>query len=290
MSGAPVAVVGAGGMLGRVIVARLEARGRRVLAYDGPEALDATDPAAVATIPADCTLVVNAAAWTDVDGAESDEEGARRANALVPRLLAERCRAIDATLVHFSTDYVFDGATPRPIPVDGAIAPLGAYGRTKAEGERAVRESGAAHLILRTSWLFAPHGRNFVRTILRLAAERPTLRVIDDQHGRPTSCATLAEATLDLLDLGARGIFHVANGGRATWCSFARAIVAEAGLPCTVDACTTEEYPLPAPRPRHSVLDLSATCAAIGPLPEWRVALQRCLDDLGARPRSAAGA
>jgi dTDP-4-dehydrorhamnose reductase len=214
-------------------------------------------------------IVINCAAYTNVDGAETEPERAERVNGDGVGALAARCRQVGATLVHFSTDYVFDGRATAPYPVDHPVAPIGSYGRSKARGELGVRESGARHLLVRTSWLHAPWGKCFPRTILELARTRERLRVVDDQRGRPTFAPHLARATLDLVNEGAEGIFHVTDGGECTWYGFAREVVARAGLACEVEPCTTAEMPRPAPRPAYSVLALEATEALLGPMPLW---------------------
>lgn len=222
------------------------------------------------------TLVINCAAYTDVDGAESNEALATAINGDGVGALAERCRAIGATLVHFGTDYVFDGrdrdGQASPYPVDAPLAPQGAYARSKARGEELLRESGAAHLYVRTSWLYAPWAKNFVRTIARNAEIRPELKVVDDQRGRPTSAEHLAATTLALLGRGARGTFHVSDGGECTWFELARFVVEELGFAqrCTVRPCTSAEYPTKTRRPAYSVLDLSKTEALVGAMPQWR--------------------
>lgn len=257
------------GMLGRAFEETL--RGEQLVTVRFPE-LDLRRPETLACIEAlRPARVINCAAYTDVDGAESNEELATEINGDGVGRLAERCRAIGATLVHFGTDYVFDGQGSAPYPVDAPLAPQGAYARSKARGERLLVESGAEHLHVRTSWLYAPWGKNFVRTIARNARIRPELKVVSDQRGRPTSSEHLARTTLALLDRGARGTFHVSDGGECSWFDFACAIVRELGLEaqCTVRACTSEEWPTPTKRPAYSVLDLSKTEALLGPIPPW---------------------
>ncbi len=275
-----VALVGRGGMLGRAFEAAL-ARSDDValFALDYPE-IDLARPETLRRLddlrPA---LVVNCAAYTAVDDAEIEEARATAINADGVGALAERCIALGATLVHFGTDYVFDGEAHAPYPVDAELAPIGAYGRSKAIGEERLRESGVEHLYVRTSWLYAPWGKNFVRTIAKNAALRPTLRVVDDQRGRPTSAEHLARTTLALLARDARGTFHVTDGGACSWFEFARAIVEGLGLRerCAVEPVSSAEWPTPAKRPRYSVLDLSKTEALLGPMPAWRDALRDVL-------------
>lgn len=264
---------GADGMLGRAFAELFVQRGiaaRHVLYPALDLGRPDTIPSAIGT---DARLIVSCAAWTDVDGAETNEAAARAVNATGVGHLAAHAARIGATLVHFGTDYVFGGSGATPYPVDAPLAPLGAYGRTKAEGERLLAESGAAHLYVRTSWLYAPWAKNFVRTIAALGRTRTELRVVDDQRGRPTSAEHLAQTTLALLDRGARGTWHVTDGGQCSWFELARETVRLTAATCRVVPCTTAEFPRPAPRPAYSVLDLTATEALLGPMPDWRTNL-----------------
>lgn len=284
LAGASILVLGAGGMLGRAWRdrhTRAPMPGRAVFLDHG--ACDITRANDLErAIPPGTGAVLNCAGWTDVDKAETHEEDAMRLNAEPIRALAERCRSVGATLVHYSSDYVFDGRATTPYPVDHPRHPINAYGRSKAAGEHALEQSGADFLLIRTSWLYAAHGENFVRTIARLCREKPSLRVVDDQIGRPTSCDTLVGVTLRLLDRGARGIYHGCNEGSCSWCGFARAIAARMNPGCAIEPCTTVEFPRPAPRPPSSVLDLSKTTRAIGPILPWEEALAPVLARLGA--------
>jgi dTDP-4-dehydrorhamnose reductase len=266
----PLVVVGATGMLGRAFQALLARDGLAFRAVDVPE-IDLTDPDSVARCVADgVQTVVNCAAFTDVDGAETREEIARAINGEGVALLARRCRELDATLVHYSTDYVFEGHAERPYAVDHPRAPLNAYGRSKAVGEQALEQSGCRYLLIRTSWLYAPWGKNFVLTIRELARTRDSLKVVSDQVGRPTSAEYLAERSLALLRAGGEGAFHVTDGGECSWFEFARSITQLTGARCRVDPCTAAEFARPAPRPQYSVLDLSRTEALIGPSRSWQ--------------------
>jgi dTDP-4-dehydrorhamnose reductase len=222
--------------------------------------------------------VINCAAYTNVDLAESEEGAATRINGDAVRILAARCAEIGATLVHFSTDYVFDGRASHSYATDHHRDPLGAYGRSKAAGERSLEESECDWLCLRTSWLYAPWGTNFLRTIARLAKERDSLKVVNDQRGRPTHCDSLAWITEAMLAHGARGMHHACDGGECTWFDFATAIAARVNPACRVDPCSTSEFPRPAPRPLYSVLDLSTTEATIGQIPDWKTPLRLALD------------
>lgn len=246
-------------------------------------------------------VIVNAAAYTAVDKAETDAERAHCINAAAPGVLAQEARQANAWLVHYSTDYVFDGSKATPYVEDDATAPLSVYGRTKGAGEQLIRESGARHLILRTSWVFAARGGNFARTMLRLAKERDTLNVVADQHGAPTSAELIADATaLALYRIGARGeaaaklsgTYHLAAGGATTWHGFARYVLElaqehgaslKAG-PGDVNPIPTEAYPVPAARPRNSRLDTSKFRAAFNlQLPDWRHHVQRLVAELSAQ-------
>lgn len=259
------------GMVGRAFAALFEARRAPARTVAWP-AFDLTDPAAIElAVTSGTGVVVNCGAWTDVDGAESREAEALAINGTGVGSLARRCRDVGAVLVHFSTDYVFSGDASRPYATDHPRAPLNAYGRTKARGEEELEASGCAHLLIRTSWVYAPWGKNFVRTIARLARERERLRVVDDQRGRPTSAEHLAATALALVEAGARGAVHVTDGGETSWYGLAREIVARLGLGCRVEPCASEEYPSPARRPAYSVLDVSATEALLGAaFPDWR--------------------
>ena len=215
---------------------------------------------------ADASLVLHAAAWTDVDGAESDPAGAELVNVGGTRNVA----ALGVPVVYFSTDYVFDGTKREPYLESDEPRPVSVYGRTKLEGEQQVRDGW----IVRSSWLFGWTGTNFVRTMLRLGAERDEVSVVADQRGCPTYVGDLAEATRELLDLPF-GIWHVAAEGECTWAEFARAIFVEAGLDCRVREITTEELGRPALRPAYSVLRSERDGAPR--LPHWREGLRACL-------------
>jgi dTDP-4-dehydrorhamnose reductase len=213
-------------------------------------------------------LVLHAAAWTKVDDAESDPEGARRANVDGTRKVVE----LGAPVVYYSSDYVFDGRKTEPYVESDPTGPIGVYGRTKLEGEEQVRDGW----IVRSSWLFGPTGHNFVRTMLRLGAERDEVSVVDDQRGSPTYVGHLAKATRELLERP-QGVWHVAAEGDCTWADFAGAIFEEAGLDCRVRRITTEEFGAPAPRPAYSVLRSEKGAPE---LPHWREGLAACLERL----------
>ena len=216
-------------------------------------------------------LVLHAAAWTDVDGAEADPQGAAAVNVGGTANAA----ALGAPLVYFSSDYVFDGRKREPYVESDAPNPLSAYGRTKLHGEAA---AGDRAWIVRTSWLFGPTGRNFVRTMLRLGAEREEVSVVDDQRGSPTYVGHLAEATRAVVGLPF-GAWHVAADGDCTWADFAKAIFDEAGLACRVRRISSADYGAPAPRPAYSVLRSERADAPR--LPHWRDGLRACLERIG---------
>lgn len=249
--------------------------------FDMPDAL----PALVERIAP--TLVVNAAAYTAVDKAESDRDAAFRANAEAPSRIAAACARMGIPLVHYSTDYVFDGTGTRPYREDDPTAPLGVYGESKLAGEDGIRDSGADHMILRTAWVYASHGKNFLRTMLRLGAERDSLGVVADQIGTPTSAGLIADVTASLLPhAGTRsGTWHLTASGETSWHGFAEAIfagaVARGMLPKApqVNAIGTADYPTPARRPAYSRLDTSRLRSEFGvELQDWRAVCDHVLD------------
>ena len=269
-------VTGASGMLGRDLVDVLGAAGEEVTAVTRSD-LDVTDAAAVAAAVPGHEVVVNAAAWTDVDGAEEHEADATRVNGLAPQLLAAACAAEGARLVHVSTDYVFDGSADHPYAEDAPLAPRSAYGRSKAAGEAAVRTllPGSAYL-LRTAWLYGQHGGNFVRTMARLEGERDTVDVVDDQVGQPTWSLELARGVHRLVAADAPpGTYHATAAGQTSWFGLARAVFEELGAdPNRVRPTTTDRFPRPAPRPAYSVLSHGSWArAGVAPLGDWRTML-----------------
>jgi dTDP-4-dehydrorhamnose reductase len=236
-------------------------------------------------------IVVNAAAHTAVDRAEGERELAFRINAEAPAAIAAACARHDATFVHYSTDYVFPGDGTRPYPEDHPTAPLGAYGASKLAGEQAIRASGCRHLVFRTAWVYAAHGHNFLRTMLRVGAERDELRVVADQAGTPTPAALIADTTAQVLRQAPErsGLWHLTATGQTTWHGFAEAIFAGAvarGLIARapkVVPIATADYPTPAARPAYSVLDTGALQRDFGiALPSWETGLARVLDQLAA--------
>lgn len=250
---------------------------------------DLAAPASVAAAIAahSCDAVINAAAWTAVDKAETEEAAAMLVNGESPAAMARACAEKGIPLLHISTDYVFDGKGETPFAPDHPTAPLNAYGRTKLAGEEAIRASGARHLILRTSWVVSAHGTNFIKTMLRLGAERPSLNVVADQHGAPTTAADIADALLlsasALCANAPGGTHHFASTPDTTWADFARAIMAGAGLTCAINDIPSSAYPTPAARPLNSRLDCSAFTRDFGiPRPDWRAGLSDILKELRA--------
>ncbi|MBB2168370.1 dTDP-4-dehydrorhamnose reductase [Gluconacetobacter aggeris] len=283
---APVLVIGRSGQLATALARSgrpgLRCVGRPDLDFDRPETLAA---AFAAFSPA---LVVNAAAWTAVDAAESDPEGAARANRDGPAMLAQLCAERGIPLIHVSTDYVFDGSKGAPYVETDPISPRTVYGRSKAEGERAILAAHDRAIILRTSWVYSPYGRNFVRTMLNAGAKNPILRVVGDQHGNPTSADDLADAILAITDTIGRegwrdeyaGLFHSAGSGDTTWHGLAVASLQEAasaGHPMPeVQAIATADWPTPAARPQDSRLDCTRLHDVFGiRLPFWRDSVAR---------------
>ncbi|MEQ7756258.1 dTDP-4-dehydrorhamnose reductase [Xanthomonas sp. WHRI 8370] len=254
--------------------------------FDAPEAL----PALLDRIGP--SRVVNAAAYTAVDRAEQDRDSAMRANALSPGVIAAWCAARNVPLVHYSTDYVFDGQGSAPYLEDAQTSPLGVYGETKLAGEDAIRASGAQHLILRTAWVYASHGANFLRTMLRVGAERDELRVVADQIGTPTPAALIADVTAQLLRQrtpDTSGTWHLTAAGQTSWHGFAEAIFEEAVsaglLPRAprVVPITTADYPTPAKRPAYSRLSIEKLQREFDVvLPEWQLGLQRVIAEIAA--------
>lgn len=269
-------------MLGRAWMHLLEDRGLACRGVDAAE-VDITDRDAVRRVVLESrpSLLVNCAAWTDVDGAEAAEDEATVVNGAAVGYLADAAAEAEATMVHYSTDYVFDGSGDAPYAVDAERRPVNAYGRSKLAGELELESSRAAWLLARTSWLYAGWGKNFPLTIAGLARDRESLRVVADQRGRPSGCEPLAARTLALVEAGALGAHHLCDGGECTWFDFARAVVELTGAACEVEACGSEEYPRPAARPPYSVLDTGPADALIGEAPPWRASLEEALGRAG---------
>jgi dTDP-4-dehydrorhamnose reductase len=278
-----ILVTGARGQVGAELAALLAAHGD-VTAVDRA-ALDLADPdaivAAVRGLKPD--LIVNAGAYTAVDRAETERDLAFAVNATAPEILAAEAKRLSAVLIHYSTDYVFDGAARAPYSEDAPVAPLSVYGASKLAGEQAIAAAGARALTLRTSWVYGMRGSNFLLTIRRLAATRDELSIVADQTGVPNWCRTLAAATARIVAMGLpaladrSGLYHLSSTGQATWFDFARAIVGDAPTPRIVPI-TTAEYPLPARRPAFGVLATARFERTFGlALPPWRDELAACL-------------
>ncbi len=283
-----VLVFGQTGQLARELIRRAPA-GVTVTPL-GRDRADLMDPAACAAAIAatDADVVINAAAWTAVDKAESEEDAAALVNGASPSAMARACADRGMPFLHISSDYVFDGAGDQPFTVDHPTAPLGAYGRTKLRGEQGVRAAGGPHLILRTSWVVSAHGANFVKTMLRLGATRDGLTVVADQIGGPTPAADIADALYvaakALRDGATGGTHHFSGALDTSWADFARAIMAGAGLGCTITDIPSSAYPTPAKRPLNSRLDCSALQQAFGiARPQWQAGLTDILTELGAK-------
>lgn len=299
-----VLVTGSRGQVG--VEVQRELHGRAEVFAHGADTLDITDSASIAAAARDVRpdVIVNCAAYTAVDRAESDVEAARAVNAVAPGLLAAEARRRDALMVHFSTDYVFDGAKPSPYREEDAPNPISVYGATKLEGERAVAAAGCAHLTLRTSWVFGPHGQNFLLTMMRLGRARSELRIVDDQRGAPTSSRALARLVREILDRGgdtdqlsrpeidavarSSGTYHAAAAGSTTWYGFAQAIFDELSRQRRIDFAApllvpipSSEYPTPARRPMNSLLAGERLRSTFGvSIPDWRQGLEEAVSAL----------
>lgn len=285
-----ILVTGTSGQLAQSLIEAGLATGIDVVALRRPQ-LDLTIPGTLRTALADVEpdIVVNAGAYTAVDRAETEESLAHKVNAAGAGELATQCSRVGAALVHISTDYVFDGTKSSPYVETDATGPTNAYGRTKLAGEQAVAAACARHVILRTAWVYSPFGVNFLRTMLRLGAERPEVKVVDDQRGCPTYAPHLAGAIVEIARQiasrpsdGPWGIYHAAGSGETTWCGFAREIFATTsgrGLPTPkLTPITTADFPTPARRPANSRLDCSRLERTFGVRqPDWRDGTRECL-------------
>ncbi len=287
-----ILVTGGNGQLGTELKRYAWPDGWAVTAIDIDE-LDLRDTAAIAAMVASqpWAAVISAGAYTAVDKAESDIVTAWAVNAMAPAAFAEACVKADIPIIQVSTDYVFDGTRDGAWEVTDPVDPLGVYGASKLGGEFAVRTSGARYAIVRTAWVVSAHGNNFIKTMLRVGATNPTLRVVDDQHGSPTSAtdlaAALAKITIRLVEdcTAPTGIYHFSNAGAVTWAGFAREIFAQSaargGASAEVQGITTAEYPTPATRPANSLLSHDAIICDYGiHPPAWQTALGNILDEL----------
>lgn len=284
-----IVVTGALGQLGQEIM-KLAAGSEHefvftdIRATDNVSLLDITDADAVdAFVGKDVDVIVNCAAYTDVNKAESDEESARQINAAAAGILASAAAKADALLIHVSTDYVFDGTSTVPYREDCLPAPTGAYGRTKLEGERLVQESGCRYMIFRTAWLYSLSGRNFFLTMVNKTAELPQMKVVFDQTGTPTYAGDLAYLISHIIENGfldRTGIYHYTDEGVCSWYDFAKEINFLVGHTCNVMPCRTEDYPTPARRPHYSVLDKAKVRETFGiEIPHWRDSLVMAVNE-----------
>lgn len=265
------------------------------------QALDLTSPDAIRALIREVKpgLIVNPAAHTAVDKAESEPEIAMAVNGIAPGIMAEEAKKLGAAMVHYSTDYVFDGSKGTPYNEDDAPSPINVYGRTKLAGEQAIQAAGIPHLILRTSWVYGSRGKNFLLTVMRLAKERDELKIVDDQIGAPTSCRMIAEATAQILSqcfspvtpLAAlltekSGLYHLTAAGQTSWHGFTAAILANrtrltgASAP-RLSPIPTSAYPLPAPRPHFSVMSNAHLAGTFGvKIPDWQAGLELCMEEM----------
>ena len=283
-----ILVTGAMGQLGREIRRLTESSEHTYIYTDvraagGVSSLDITDAGAVNAAVQGVDVIVNCAAYTDVNKAESDAEAAHKVNALAPAVLAEAAKAAGAMLIHVSTDYIFDGHTNVPYTEDAARNPLGVYGRTKMEGEDAIIKSGCRHLIFRTSWLYSNTGKNFFLTMTELTASKPELKVMVDQVGTPTYAYDLAYLITYIIEeniLDMNGVYNYSDEGVCSWYDFAAEICSLLGHTCRIVPCRSEEYPTPAERPHYSVLDKSKVKRDFGiEIPYWRHSLAMAVQE-----------
>ncbi|HVZ56134.1 MAG TPA: dTDP-4-dehydrorhamnose reductase [Chitinophagaceae bacterium] len=282
MANATILVTGSGGQLGQEFRHLASVRTDRSFVFVSRDELDIADAGAVGGLfrkhqPSCC---INCAAYTAVDRAEQEPEEAFRVNATAVDLLAQACRSTGARFIHFSTDYVFDGQGREPYREEDPTHPLGVYGASKLQGEQRALAACPDSLVIRTSWVYSPYGRNFVKTMLRLQRERSEIGVVHDQLGSPTYAADLAEATLSILEAPAwhPGLFHYCNEGVISWFDLAVAIGELAHTGCRVRPIETRDYPTPARRPAYSALDTSRIRQVFGIRPPaWRASLARCL-------------
>ncbi|MGY4516716.1 dTDP-4-dehydrorhamnose reductase [Lysobacter sp. HA18] len=294
-------VIGANGQVGQALLSHAPRDGSWVASSRNGDtvgdvrthALDVTDAVAVASLICELRpeVVINASAFTAVDRAETERDAAFAVNAQAPLVMAHACHEVGAFLVHYSTDYVFDGSGSEPYREIDVVAPLGVYGQSKLAGERSILGNAASSLVIRTAWVYSPHGHNFLRTMLRLAAERPELRVVNDQVGAPTTADFIARTTLELLarDRRPTGLLNVVCAGTTSWHGFASAIVDgafERGMLArrpAVIGISTSEFPTPAKRPAYSVLSTGKLRATGIATPDWRDELARTLDAMTGR-------
>ena len=283
-----IIVTGSKGQLGYALRKQSAGSGHTYVFTDMNESecisrLDITDRESVRSAVEGADVIINCAAYTDVNGAESNETLAMKVNAEAVGILAEAARETDALLIHISTDYVFDGKGNVPYDEDVRPSPVNAYGRTKLAGEKAIMDSGCRYMIFRTSWLYSDVGKNFYLTMNRLTAEKSELKVVMDQAGTPTNAYDLAFLLCHIIEsemLDKVGIYNYSNDGVCSWYDFAREINYMLGHTCRVEPCMTDEFPSPAQRPQYSVLDKSKVKKTFGvEVPHWRESLQMIIDE-----------
>lgn len=284
-----ILVTGADGQLGREMqIASRSSRNRFIFTdiAGEHERLDITDPQAIADIVREnhVNVIVNCAAYTNVDKAETDPETANLLNNIAAGNLADAMKAVNGTLIHISTDYVFQGDRNIPCREDWPTEPLGVYGKTKLAGEKSIEATGCASIIIRTAWLYSPFGKNFVKTMRDLTSSRESLKVVFDQVGTPTYAGDLAEAICHIIETGQldkTGIYHFSNEGVCSWFDFAKAICEMSGNTCDIRPCHSDEFPSPVARPHFSVLDKTKIKQTFGiRIPYWTDSLKRCIEEI----------
>jgi len=277
-----VLVTGVNGQLGFDVVKELTAKGHEAVGVERSE-LDITDGSAVSAFVQNLKpeAIIHCAAYTNVDAAETDQEGAYKVNGLGTKYLAEAAKNVDAKMVYVSTDYVFDGAGTEPYEVDHPTSPIGVYGETKLAGEKLLQETLEKYFIVRTAWVYGINGNNFVKTMLKLAQDRQELGVVYDQVGSPTYTVDLAKFLVELVVSDKYGTYHASNEGVCSWHEFAVEIFKQAGLNIKVNPLTSEEFPRPAARPKYSVLSKKKIVEqGFTPMRDWKEALKDYLKEL----------
>lgn len=284
-----ILVTGADGQLGREMQIASRGSRNRFIFTDiagEHERLDITDPQAIADIVREnnVNVIVNCAAYTNVDKAETDPETANLLNNIAAGNLADAMKAVNGTLIHISTDYVFQGDRNIPCREDWPTGPLGVYGKTKLAGEKSIEATGCASIIIRTAWLYSPFGKNFVKTMRDLTSSRESLKVVFDQVGTPTYAGDLAETICSIIETGQldkTGIYHFSNEGVCSWFDFAKAICEMSGNTCDIRPCHSDEFPSPVARPHFSVLDKTKIKQTFGiRIPYWTDSLKRCIEEI----------
>lgn len=284
-----ILVTGADGQLGREMQIASRGSRNRFIFTDiagEHERLDITDPQAIADIVREnqVNVIVNCAAYTNVDKAETDPETANLLNNIAAGNLADAMKAVNGTLIHISTDYVFQGDRNIPCREDWPTEPLGVYGKTKLAGEKSIEATGCASIIIRTAWLYSPFGKNFVKTMRDLTSSRESLKVVFDQVGTPTYAGDLAEAIcriIETVQLDKTGIYHFSNEGVCSWFDFAKTICEMSGNTCDILPCHSDEFPSPVARPHFSVLDKTKIKQTFGiRIPYWTDSLKRCIEEI----------